>query len=276
VTVPAAVEDAATTVLWEHGTMGIEVRPAGAHEVALLAYFPEAPSLQASLAAALAPLPGVHLQSAEVPDVDWVARYREGFRSFSVAGFRVVPPWELSVSDADANRLVVDPGRAFGTGTHESTRLCLAFLRELAGRSPLGRVLDLGTGSGILAVAALRLGARTVTAIDLDPEALVAARDQGRLSGADLRLVRADLATALRPASFDLVLANIAAPLLVERADEIAALAAPTLVLSGLLVADLDAVRRTYARQGRLEVRTDGEWAAVLVDSRPPAEPRSR
>jgi len=265
VTVPAALEEAATAVLWEHGTMGIEVRPAGAHEVTLLAYFPEDSVLQATLTAALAPLPAARLQPAEVPDVDWVARYREGFRSFSVAGFRVVPPWERQDGEADADLLVVDPGRAFGTGTHESTRLCLGFLRDLAGRGPLGRVLDLGTGSGILAVAAVRLGARAVTAVDLDPEALLAARHHARLNRAGLRLVRGDLAAALRPSSFDLILANIAVPLLVERGDEIAALTAPTIVLSGLLVSDLDAVRRTYATLGRPEVRTDGEWAAVLI-----------
>jgi ribosomal protein L11 methylase PrmA len=291
VRVPAAQEDAATAILWEHGTMGTEVRPAGPH-VTLLAYFPEAPGLQTTLATALAPLPGAHVQPVDVPDVDWVTRYREGFRSFSVAGFRVVPSWELHSSTphpslgpssphvgggegpqtappyaTSESPLVVDPGRAFGTGTHESTRLCLGFLRELADRGPLGRVLDLGTGSGILSVAAARLGARPVTAVDLDPEALVAARHQARLNRADLRLLRADLAAALRPGSFDLVLANIAVTVLVDRRDEIVALGARSTVLSGLLTSDLGAVRRSYAGFGRLEARTDGEWAAVLVES---------
>jgi ribosomal protein L11 methyltransferase len=262
VTVPAAHEEAATAVLWEHGTLGIEVLAPGG----LLAYFPEAPGLLATLAAALAPLSGARVQPVDVPDVDWVARYREGFRSFSVAGFRVAPPWELGADDmADESLLVVDPGRAFGTGTHESTRLCLGFLRELAGRGPLGRVLDLGTGSGILSVAAARLGARAVTAVDLDPESLLAARHQARLNRAALCLVRGDLAAALRPSSFDLVLANIAVAVLVDRCDEIGALGAPSVVLSGLLISDLDAVRRSYAGFGRLDVRTDGEWAAVLV-----------
>jgi ribosomal protein L11 methyltransferase len=267
VTVPAAHEEDATAVLREHGTLGIEVLAPGG----LLAYFPEAPGLHATLAAALAPLSGARVQPVDVPDVDWVARYREGFRSFSVAGFRVAPPWELCADDVtDESLLVVDPGRAFGTGTHESTRLCLGFLRELAGRGPLGRVLDLGTGSGILSVAAARLGARAVTAVDLDPEALLAARHQARLNRADLRLVRGDLAAALRPSSFDLVLANIAVAVLVDRCDEIAALGAPSVVLSGLLTSDLDAVRRGYAGFGQLDVRTDGEWAAVLVQRSAP------
>jgi ribosomal protein L11 methyltransferase len=271
VTVPAAHEEDATAVLWEHGTLGIEVLTEGG----LLAYFPEAPGLHATLAAALAPLSGARIQPVDVPDVDWVARYREGFRSFSVAGFRVVPLWERADADAAGdNRLIVDPGRAFGTGTHESTRLCLGFLQDLAGRGPLGRVLDLGTGSGILSVAAARLGARTVTAVDLDPVALLAARHQARLNRADLRLLRGDLAAALRPFCFDLVLANIAVTVLVDRCDEIAALGAPSVVLSGLLTSDIDAVRRSYAGFGSLDVRTDGEWAAVLVraqaEQRPP------
>ena len=245
-TVPAAEEDVATALLWEQGTMGIEVRPAGAHDVALLAYFSDAPGLEPALAQALDPLPRVRLQRAEVPDVDWVARFREGFRTFHAAGFAVTPPWELEGSPVPGRDvLVIDPGRAFGTGTHESTRLCLGLLRDLASRGPLGRVLDLGTGSGILAVAA--------------------ARHHALLNAVALRLVRADLAAALMPASFELVLANIAAPLLVERRLEILALGAPAIVLSGLLAPDAETVRAAYERAGRIEVHTDGEWAALLV-----------
>jgi ribosomal protein L11 methyltransferase len=266
VTVPADDEDRVTAVLWEEGTSGIEVRSAGPHEVALLAYFPDAPGLEPALTAALAPVGGARLQRAEVPEVDWVARFREGFRTFRAAGFVVTPPWEAAARPASSpDLLIVDPGRAFGTGTHESTRLCLALLRERAGRAPLGRVLDLGTGSGILAVAASRLGASAVTAVDLDPEAVRSARHHARLNGVELRIVRADLATALRPAAFDLVLANIAAPLLLERRPEILALDAPAVMLSGLLAADADAVRTAYAPAGRVEIRRDGDWVALLV-----------
>ena len=265
-TVPAAEEDVATALLWEQGTMGIEVRSAGTHDVALLAYFSDAPGLEPALAQALDPLPRMRLQRAEVPDVDWVARFREGFRTFHAAGFVVTPPWELErVPGPGRDVLVIDPGRAFGTGTHESTRLCLGLLRDLASRGPLGRVLDLGTGSGILAVAAARLGARGVTAVDLDPEAVAAARHHARLNAVELRLVRADLAAALMPGDFDLVLANIASPLLVERRHEILALGAPAIVLSGLLATDAETVRAAYERAGRIELRRDGEWAALLV-----------
>ena len=265
-TVPTAEEDVATALLWGQGTMGIEVRPAGAHDVALLAYFSDAPGLEPALAQALDPLPRVRLQRAQVPDVDWVARFREGFRTFRAAGFAITPPWEREGSPvASRDVLVIDPGRAFGTGTHESTQLCLGLLRDLASRGPLGRVLDLGTGSGILAVAAARLGARGVTAVDLDPEAVAAARHHARLNAVELPLVRANLAAALMPESFDLVLANITAPLLVEHRQEILALGAPAIVLSGFLATDAETVRAAYERAGRIEVRRDGEWAALLV-----------
>ena len=268
-TIPADDEDAATAVLWEQGTLGIEVRGEGRlGDAELLAYFPDVPGLEPALAAALVPLPRARLQRAEVPDVDWVARFREGFRAFDAAGFVVTPPWELAGSPMGSRDvLVVDPGRAFGTGTHESTRLCLGLLRDLAQRGPLGRVLDLGTGSGILAVAAARLGARTATAVDLDPEAVAAARRHARLNAVELRLVRADLAAPLMPGAFDLVLANIAAPLVVERRHEILALGAPVIVLSGLLATDAETMRTVYASAGRIEVRRDGEWAALLVEA---------
>jgi len=276
VTIPADDEDAATAVLWEQGTLGIEVRGEGRlGDAELLAYFPDVPGLEPALAAALVPLPRARLQRAEVPEVDWVARFREGFRAFHAAGFVVTPPWEDLSSTPHPSLgpsrphvvLIVDPGRAFGTGTHESTRLCLGLLRDLAKRGPLGRVLDLGTGSGILAIAAARLGARTATAVDLDPEAVAAARHHARLNAVELRLVRADLAAALMPGAFDLVVANIAAPLLRERRHEILALAAPAIVLSGLLATDAEAVRAGYEHAGRIEVRQDGEWAALLVEA---------
>ena len=269
-TVPADDEDRVTAVLWEEGTSGIEVRAAGRDEVALLAYFADAPGLETTLASALAPVRRARLERAEVPDVDWVARFREGFRTFHAAGFVIAPPWEAQAPPSPADpRLIVDPGRAFGTGTHESTRLCLALLRERAGRGPLGRVLDLGTGSGILAVAAVRLGASAVTAVDLDPEAVRSARHHARLNGVALHVVRADLASGLRPGAFDLVLANIAAPLLVERRREILDLDSPAIVLSGLLAGDAEAVCAAYATAGRIEARRDGEWRALLVERLP-------
>src|SRR5262249_42416477 len=136
----------------------------------------------------------------------------------AVGSFRIVPAWEALPPTPAGRVLVVEPGLAFGTGTHESTRLCLAALEARAAAGPLGHVLDVGAGSAILSTAAALLGARRVVAVEIDAEALPVARRHAELNHAPIRLVRGDGARALRPASFDLVMANISAPLLIERA----------------------------------------------------------
>ena len=275
VTVAAADEDLVAAALWEAGTAGIEVGAASGGRVQLLAYFEDdTPSPVPSLL----PLHAA-VEPADVPDVDWVARFREGFRSFRVGRFLVAPPWEATEAPSP-DVLVVDPGRAFGTGTHETTRLCLAALEGLAARRPLGRTLDLGAGTGLLAVAAARLGAAPVAASDVDREANDASRHHARLNGVRLAVVRADGGRGFRAGSFDLVLANLMALLLVDRAAEIRALLAPggSLVLSGLLVEDVAFVRDAFEGRGHgteprghatgagvtASVIVDGEWAALV------------
>jgi ribosomal protein L11 methyltransferase len=256
-------EDFATAALWEAGTTGVEVRGAGAGRLDLLAYFADdAPALT------LAQLPpGATLEPAEVPEVDWVERFREGFRAFRVGRFIVAPPWDAP-SGPSPDLLVVDPGRAFGTGTHETTRLCLGALEDLAARRPLGRTLDLGSGTALLALAAARLGASPVFASDIDPEATSSSSHHARINRERLAVVRADGGRGLRAGSFDLVLANLMALLLVDRAAEIRSLLAPggALVLSGLLVDDLPFVRKAFAACGTPTERLDGEWGALVYE----------
>jgi ribosomal protein L11 methyltransferase len=267
VTLAASEEDAAVAALWEAGTAGVEVRPEPDGRVRLLAYFPgdgPPPDL------ALLP-PDATVEPAEVPEVDWVARFREGFHAFRAGRFVVAPPWDLPAGAPSREVLVVDPGRAFGTGTHETTRLCLGVLEELAARRPLGRTLDLGAGTALLAVAAARLGAPFVCASDVDREANQASGHHARLNGVRLAVVRADGARGFRTASFDLVVANLMALLLVDRAAEIRGLLAPggALVLSGLLVEDVPFVRDAFAACGPPAERVDGEWAALLYEGTP-------
>ncbi|HSD65596.1 MAG TPA: 50S ribosomal protein L11 methyltransferase [Vicinamibacteria bacterium] len=267
VTVGATDEDPAVAALWGAGTAGIEVRPAPGGRVELLAYFTDDGP---PLAPGLLP-PNAAVEPAEVPDVDWVARFREGFRAFRAGRFTVAPPWDPSARRPSPDTLVVDPGRAFGTGTHETTRLCLTALETLSSRRPLGRTLDLGAGTGLLAVAAVRLGARAVCASDIDREANDASRHHARLNGVRLAVVRADGGRGFRPASFDLVLANLMALLLVDRAAEIRALVAPggALVLSGLLVEDIPFLREAFGACGTGAVQVDGEWAALVYEGVP-------
>jgi ribosomal protein L11 methyltransferase len=262
VTVPAAAEESATAALWDAGTHGIELRPAAAGRIELLAYFPD--DTRAADLARLLPEAGI--EAVAVPDVDWVARFREGFRAFDAGRFRIVPVWDSPAPSPEV--LVVDPGRAFGTGTHETTRLCLGAIAELASRRRLGRTLDLGSGTALLAIAAARSGAGPVFASDLDPEATASSRLHATLNAARLGVVRADGGRGLRGGTFDLVLANLMAPLLIERAQEIAALLAPraALVLSGLLVPDVPAVAAAFSACGTPARRYDGEWAALVFE----------
>jgi ribosomal protein L11 methyltransferase len=258
--VPAADEDLATALLWEAGTHGIEVRPSDEH-VVLLAYFPESSDVEG----ALRPLPSARLEPVPVPDVDWVRNFRETFTAFDVGRFRVVPAWE----DPPASPFVlrIDPARAFGTGTHETTRLCLRALARLADESPLGRVLDLGAGTGILAVAAHLLGSQRVMAVDMDHEAVASTRHHALLNNVPILVVRGDGGRALKPGTFDLVLANLTAPLLVERSDEILGLVAPggRLVLSGLLSSELQEIETTYRAFPILSRTIAGEWGALVL-----------
>jgi ribosomal protein L11 methyltransferase len=272
VTVAESDEDQAVAALWEAGTAGIEVKPALGGRLRLLAYFADDSSAPSS-----AVLPaGATVEAAEVEDVDWVARFREGFHAFHAGRFLVAPAWSAAVS---TDTLIVDPGRAFGTGTHETTRLCLAALEDLATRRRLGRTLDLGAGTGLLAIAAVRLGASFVCASDLDREANDTSRHHARLNGVRLAVVRADGGRGFRGGSFDLVLANLMALLLVDRAAEIRALLAPggALVLSGLLLEDVPFVRDAFEACadaerpgcGQPRVIVEGEWAALVYEDVP-------
>lgn len=271
ITLPAAREDAAVTLLWELGTAGIEVQPAAEGAISLLTFF----SCEEATCPVLAAQIGKHLldatiEATDVPDVDWVARFRDGFRPFSVGTFRIVPVWDECATPGDRT-LRIDPGRAFGTGTHESTRLCLLLLERLAAEGSLGRVLDVGAGTGILALAAARLGAALAVASDIHVEALHSCRQHAALNGARLPLLRADGGRAVQPGRFDGLLANLTAPLLIERAQELGALFTRWAVLAGLLAEEVASVRAAFAGiDPSPQVEYMGEWAGLRLTKRAP------
>lgn len=268
IVVPAAHEDVATAVLSECGTAGIEVRPAPRGRVLLLAYFPRRRGLAARLRAALA-AQRAEVRPVAVPRVNWVARFREGFRPFTAGRFQVVPRWMAGTRSRDADTIVVEPGRAFGTGTHASTRLCLHALEELAAVRPLGAVADLGTGTGILAIAALRLGAASALGVDVDPIAIEATRANARRNRVARLLKTQEGSLPSGKPPFDLVLANLIASLLVRLAPELAAELRPggSLIASGIfrdrepdVVTALTAVGLAVVERAE-----EGDWVALTL-----------
>jgi ribosomal protein L11 methyltransferase len=165
----------------------------------------------------------VDVSTSEVAD-DWDERWKQFHQPIEVAGLRVRAPWH----DGAPGDLVIDPGQAFGTGAHATTRLCLEALCAL---EPGGALVDVGTGSGVLAIAAARLGWAPVLALDHDPLSVTAARENAEVNGVDIEVRRFDLRDELVPAA-PTVVANLLRPLLEAlRFEE----PPGTLVASGLL-----------------------------------------
>lgn len=207
--------------------------------------------------------------SAPIADTDWVRRTQSQFPATHIAGdLWVVPTW-LDPPQPDALNIRLDPGVAFGTGTHPTTRMCL---RWLVGHPPRARrVLDYGCGSGILSIAAAKLGAREVVGTDIDPQALEAARTNARMNAVDADYTAP---AGLPTGPFDLVLANILAKPLQTLAPALLARvgAGGHLVLAGLLERQSEALIHAYRRIDsavRLDVtEVDDGWACVAGERR--------
>lgn len=200
-------------------------------------------------------------QIEPVAEEDWVRRSRSQFEPIRIsAKLWIVPSW-ATAPDPDAVNLILDPGLAFGTGSHPSTRLCLQWLEQtLRGGE---RVLDYGCGSGILAIAAKRLGASAALGVDVDPLALHAAQENAKRNRVDARFVNAETAPDFRA---DLVVANILANPLVLLAPVLAGQTAPggRIALSGILETQAQEVLAAYAPWFGLRVcASDAGWVLI-------------
>jgi ribosomal protein L11 methyltransferase len=218
---------------------------------------PSLPDLKAAAGGAL-----VDISTDEIAD-DWDQRWRQFHRPL-VLGSRMTvrPPWEpTGETEID---LVIDPGRAFGTGAHATTRLCLELLLELGPVS--GPFLDLGCGSGVLAIAAARLGWAPVLALDIECAAVEATRDNARRNGVEVEARRFDLRAEPTPVA-GTVAANLLGPLLREWADRAPELP-DRLIAGGLLAHEGDGVAAAFAKRGLAERarRAGGEWLALLLE----------
>ena len=248
------------------------------------------------------------VETAEVPDEDWKLSYRRHFKTEKIARRLVtVPTWEFddfkASPDPDMRAripLVLDPGLAFGTGKHETTKACLEYIDELTSawesRTAKPSFLDMGCGSGILSIAAAKLGCAPVSGFDIDEDAVNASRENAELNGVkveyslfalgkgavtlddtieaskglypDLALQGRDVGAAEAPFKpADIVVANILGPLLIAFAAEIASYVKRTLVVSGILNELYPEVRGAFAALGFSEVstKTIGEWTTGLL-----------
>jgi ribosomal protein L11 methyltransferase len=225
------------------------------------------------------------LRAVDVEDEDWARRSQQSLNAIRAGRIVVAPPWDVPPDTRDsrfeirdsavpsrepraASRdviIIIDPSTGFGTGHHATTRLCLELLQEIDLRHT--RVIDIGTGSGVLAIAAAKLAAREVIAIDNDPDALRNARENVRRNDVDVEIVEADLA-AISVAPADIVLANLTAAVLQRFASPIRTLTAVagTQIVSGFGVDDAEDVARAMGAAASTMVR-DGEWAALRLTS---------
>lgn len=205
----------------------------------------------------------------EVADEDWKYAYRRHFTTERVSPRIIVhPEWEPK-PEVNGGEIVItiDPGLAFGTGKHETTKACLQYIDEVAPRG--GSFLDMGCGSGILSIAAQKLGFKPVAGFDVDEEAVAAARENARLNGEEIEFFRYGLGAKVRKdlGRADVVAANILGPLLVKFADEITAAAKRDLIISGILAEIYDDVLDAFTKRGFKEVsrKTIGEWTTGLL-----------
>jgi len=261
--------DIVSSFLIDAGAPGVEVResPAGAEVVAYFSGEPPIPALRQLLADLQCAPNGI--ATRRIDDEAWGETWKHHCRPQRIGDrLYVCPSWEAEGAPPDRVSIIIDPGMAFGTGDHPTTRNCLRLAEDLAGRKPLGRVLDCGTGSGILAIAAAKLGAIAVWAVDTDPVARDITTANGAVNGVVDRLHIADSIDAVA-GPFDVILANLFADLLAALAPRFRALLSADgfLICAGFLLGDAGRVEAAFSREGlHLARRIDEDgWVTVAL-----------
>jgi ribosomal protein L11 methyltransferase len=265
--------------LMEAGALGTETRDSAPDQLTVVGYFPAPPAIDALRATLLdairvygfPPDNSFHLKIEEVPDRDWLAEWKKGWQPIKAGRFIVAPPWiepaSLASTGSSSESLIIiqiEPGMAFGTGTHETTRLCLKAI-ETHFRG--GSFLDVGTGTGILAIAAAKMFADArIEACDTDAEAIEIARENARLNDTPRIEFRVG-SISDQTASADLVCANLTAAVIVELLPALIGAACGRVVLSGILDTQAAMVETRVAELGAtiLETNQDGEWVALVL-----------
>lgn len=267
--------EAVEYALMEAGALGSEVADEKDERTRVIAYFdalPERERLRAVLFDALRiyDLPSSSVREMlvrEVPDRDWLGEWKKSWQPVRVGErFLIAPPWS-EIPETESRIIIrIEPGMAFGTGTHETTRLCLrAIEKYFTG----GSFLDVGTGTGILAIAAAKLfPSARIEACDTDAEAVEIARENARLNGVAERLSFSVGTIDERTASANLVCANLTADVILPLLPVLIGTTCGRLILSGILDSQTELVITRLQEcgiNGLPEILTDGEWIAIIV-----------
>ena len=262
---PSAHREAALAALFAAGALVV-------HEDgdALVTHVDEGVDLETLIAAVRRADPGAAVQTAPLPTVDWTEAWKRGVRAHTVGTLTVTPPWLAGGADP-VHTIVIEPEMAFGTGEHATTRGVLALLQSVL--RPGDRVADLGAGSAVLGIAAAKLGAASVAAIELDPDAIGnAERNVAANAVADrVRVVQGDAAVLLPlVAPVDLVLANILSSVVRELLPAVGAALAPggRAIFSGIMTSERDEMRAALSGAGwRITAEHEEEawWSAAAV-----------
>lgn len=267
----------------EAGSLGTETIESGNGRARVIGYFDAntaVESVRAKLIEALriygcAPSTLVDLSERELVDQDWLSEWKKHWQPVEVGRFIVAPPWVRSGLDCSDNvdqqagrlRTVIriNPGMAFGTGTHETTRLCLkAIDKYFAGES----FLDVGTGTGILAIAAAKISPDArIVACDIDEEAIAIARENARLNQVEDRIDFNAGSIDDQQASADFVCANLTAPVIVGLLPSLLSVTCGRLVLSGILDSQFEMVHARLVELAATvnEIMQDNEWLALVI-----------
>ena len=211
-------------------------------------------------------LPHLAIERVDLPDEDWAARSQQSLTAVRAGRFIVAPPWDLPVGESGATVIVIEPSMGFGTGHHATTRMCLRLLSDLDVSDRT--VLDLGTGSGVLSMAAALSGARRVIGIDVDQDAVDSAETSARLNTLpDTITFEVGDFRQRPPQPADIVLANLTGGMLTSSVGAIAPLVQPhgRLILSGFDHTEVDRVTEAFKGFGERARLTEDNWMALLL-----------
>jgi len=281
VTAHAAACEAIEYALMETGARGTETREIDGDVrvslVQVIAYYDDAPALddvREEIALALRVYgydqdAVLHIETSKEPARDWLAEWKRNWQPVTVADtFIIAPPWSEIHLTPDTHIIRIEPGMAFGTGTHETTRLCLQSIATLArGQRDIASVLDVGTGTGILAIAAaMSFPFARIEACDTDADAVEIARENARLNHVGERIAFSADSITEASLSADLVVANLTADVILPLLPLLVRLTCGRLVLSGILDVQAETVRDGLRACGvnQIETLADGEWVALI------------